>query len=938
MAGVTVTVTTEAGVPLVYQTGNDGRYQAPLRPGQYMISVAPFGFVPYSAGWLVIVNGQTTTHNIQLTSLPRGTVSGQLKEAGTMQPVQGTIRVAGTPVVMPSGPNGWYSLSLPPGQYDLTAVALGHRLGYATVTVTAGNTTNQNFVLIPAPTTLLIDSGQWYYWSQAAYYQAALEDNDYAYDLWTVRDPYSDAPPLDLLTDYEVVIWSAPLDSPGSVIGAGQVISDYLGLGGNLFVSGQNVALMDSILFNPQYWFYGQLKGQYEGKAQEPFVLTGAGGTLFDGLAFTLNGPDSAANQDITDEAAPRDGSLTEVIFRYVDGAPAGLQANACAPFHVVYLGFGLEGVSGAANRADIVQRTYDYFALPEPEYGLDFLPDEIDSLGSPGSQLTFTLTVFNRSETLTDTFQLSLDDPLWPSSLMTTTLTLGPCQGGRTILSVTVPEGLDHGVHESFNISAVSGNFPAYSRQLPVHLKTPDYILLVDDYRWYSQATVFRAALENAGFQYDYWEIGPTENVNGSPSVELLNGYDIVVWYTGYDWYAPINQEQSEALYAYLSEGGRLFLTSQDYMYYHPDDPLTRDYLGVLDYRESVTPTRVFGGDNMALMGNLAGPLPLEYDPYQNFSDGLVPQPGVQVSLWHNEGMAAGLATAGPDWRTIFWAVPFEKLPAGSHATAMNRLVGWLSDLGDSTFAVDQRTGPLTGPGAIRTYTLTLRNIDAGYANQVAITNTLPVSLALDLATISGGASYDPATRQLTWTGELASGASHVISYQAAPADGLPAGTRLDNPVTIYYERHDLRFERIATVWPGAPDLSQSTLQVTSGQNYQPLTYTLTLINSGFAPGANGLISATVRLPDDLGLLTDTLSVSSGQATITGRRLAWSGGILPGEVVTVSVVMTAGLPSFPTWMPATAVIEDGVTEALVRDGAFYLVPYQVYFPAIAKN
>lgn len=53
------------------------------------------------------------------------------------------------------------------------------------------------------------------------------------------------------------------------------------------------------------------------------------------------------------------------------------------------------------------------------------------------------------------------------------------------------------------------------------------------------------------------------------------------------------------------------------------PQTALTRKHLGVLDYRELVTPTAVYANTNLALPGSLAGPVPLDYGPYQNFSDG---------------------------------------------------------------------------------------------------------------------------------------------------------------------------------------------------------------------------------------------------------------------------------------------------------------------------
>ena len=72
--------------------------------------------------------------------------------------------------------------------------------------------------------------------------------------------------------------------------------------------------------------------------------------------------------------------------FRYDDGSPAALQTSLCDPFKIVYLGFGLEGVSGSANREEILTRSFDYFAAPPTEAGLILSPESVDSLVDQGT------------------------------------------------------------------------------------------------------------------------------------------------------------------------------------------------------------------------------------------------------------------------------------------------------------------------------------------------------------------------------------------------------------------------------------------------------------------------------------------------------------------------------------------------------------------------
>ncbi|MEJ2749713.1 MAG: hypothetical protein P8183_17670, partial [Anaerolineae bacterium] len=632
-------------------------------------------------------------------------------------------------------------------------------------------------------------------------YRDSLTALNYSFDTWDIRDPFYGIPTLDDLAPYDIVIWSSPRDSPG-YIGAGDVISDYLGLGGNLLISGQNVGAYDGSGFDIQQWWHNLLEADFRGKTDPDRLLTGAVNSDFEGMTLALNPAGSAQNQTGIDVSRPRSGGLAQSTFFFNDGLSGGLQASYCQPFHIAYFGFGLEGTA-ANDRANLINRSFDYFASPPQTVGLQWEQAAIDDFALAGSQLVYTLTVRNLSETLTDTLHLSSLGGSWSTSLLTKTLTLGACQTGQTVLTIDVPEGVPSDFVHTMQLTAVSGNNPAISQQLPIRHKIPGHILLVDDDRWYNQEEKYQAMLDEMQLDYDLWDIGGDNNVRGSPPQDLLNAYDIVIWYTAYDWFAPVTAVENSRLARYLEQGGRLFLTSQDFLFYHWQSRLAQLYLGVTEYSESVEPHQIYGAGNPLLPPELTGPLPLDYTPYQNFSDGVVPRLGSSPFLWLDKGMAGGTATAGDDWRTVFLSFPLEKLPESDQALMMNGIVGWLSDLGDSTFAVDRRTG---WAGEPRTYTITLRNLPDAPTNQVSLTNTLPVGLSLLPGTISGGAQYDAGTRQLTWTGQLAPGGSQQIVYQAAPEAGLADGMQLNNEATIAYARHALTFTRTVPLWVAAP------------------------------------------------------------------------------------------------------------------------------------
>lgn len=932
---VTVTITTPLGAEIQFVTDENGRYQAKLQPGSYALAAQPFGYTAYTAGGISLTAGQTTVRDIDLARLPGGTVSGIVQDAASPEPLAGVaVTVPGTPVQTTTDEHGRYTINLPAGAYKVRVTAPEHKLGQANVLILPDTAVTQNFSLDSAPAILLVDSGQWYYQSQADYYAASLTALSYAFDTWTIRHPFKDVPTSDDLLAYDNVIWSSPQDSPG-YLGANNVITDYLGSGGNLLISGQNVAYYDGAGFGTQYWWHVLLDAVYQGPAYVTQTIAGAAGTAYEGIWLNLNGPDSAQNQIFADKSSPHKDALTAPTFYFADGQGAGLQAGHCQPFRLSYLGFGLEGVSDAADRAAILDRTFTYFASPRVQFGVRLTPGLVDDFALPGEKLVYTVTVRNLSETLTDTLTLHTATTGWAASLVTPTLTLGPCETGETVVELQVPADAAKDFRHTAQITAVSHNNPAVFSDTVLKHKIPGHILFVDDDRFYDEEGRLLAALDNLGLTYDIWKTGwrPLDG-RGSPPAEFLAAYDMIIWYTGYDWFAPVTPEENAGLAQFLAQGGRLFLTSQDFLYYNLETPLVQKYLGVLDYRESFTPTAVLAGNNPALSPQLAGPEPLDFGVYQNHGDGVIPASGSQPFFWSAQDIPVGVATADT-WRSVFLGIPVETLDDSVLPTAVNDAVAWISDLGDSTFTVNDRVGATGQP---RTYTITLRNAAAAPANQVWLTNTLPAELALVPGTLNGGAVYEAATRQITWQGTLSSGGEKTISYLAFPALWLPPGTAVSNTAAIYYGRHQLRFERTAVTWVEAPDLSASSLTAVSNQPFAAnlVTYTLHLQNNGLTAAGN--ISTVVNLPPAMFPITSSLTSSGGTAFLSDHRIHWQGALSPGGEVTVTLALARIPAAQEEKIPATAVIQDGVTSVILRESWLDLLPYRQYFPVVWQD
>jgi len=615
----------------VVQTDEAGQYSVALPAGVYRLAAEAFAFAPQARSDVAVGFSDTITANFFLDPLPLGTLEGEVRDAETNEPLSVLILVQGTPAsTWSSADSGRYHLDLPTGLYALEARQNGYRrLVTEGLEVQAGQSTQHDLVLTLAPTLLLVDSGWWYYDSHGQTLAQALEDSNYIHDMWEVR-AYTDAPTLDDLLSYEAVIWSSPQDSP-ALIDAGDTISNYLGTGGNLLLTGQDVGFWESgksgVVWHEYYGslLQAELVSDDAGRGD----LIGAPGSILADLVLPLNGPDSDRNQFAPDSIRALDSRIASLAGQYAGDGGGALQAEGCQSYRAVYLAAGLEGLGDRASRAAVVERALDWIGSPHLAAGVDLFPDHQEQVWAEGPDLTYLVTLRNMGQTA-DHFSLELSPSSWATSLWDSTFqteiaespVLEPCAWFTVGLRVQVPAGTAWNVSDTITLTARSLSDPGHTAQATFSSKTPAPILLVDDQRWYDNSGRYRAALQASGLSYDIWNTHQPSAPDVAPSLRRLQRYPVVLWFTGYDWYKTLTPEDEAGLASYLDNGGRLLLTSQDYLYTSGFTDFARHYLGVADYTESLSVTQVVGG--------LDSPLALQpepialYYPFKNWSDAL--------------------------------------------------------------------------------------------------------------------------------------------------------------------------------------------------------------------------------------------------------------------------------------------------------------------------
>jgi uncharacterized repeat protein (TIGR01451 family) len=464
---------------------------------------------------------------------------------------------------------------------------------------------------------------------------------------------------------------------------------------------------------------------------------------------------------------------------------------------------------------------------------------------------------------------------------------------------------------------------------------KTPAPILLVDDDRWYDQEAHYQAALEANGLAYDYWNINAAGWPYNSPPLEILQWYPVVVWFTGYDWYQTLTPEEETRLATYLEDGGRLFLSGQDYLYATGFTDFATDYLGVLTYTEDLTTTVATGvADN--LVGDGLGPYDLNY-PFQNWSDALTATVPTETAFRGGHGAPIGLAHAVPSYRTVFFSYPFETLESGAAEGVMEQVVGWLSWLGTSALAADRT---IVAEGDPLTYTITLRNDGWDDISQAYLLNPIPATTSYIAGSLQPTeAVYYPLTNTVTWDGGIASGQSVIVSYRVDVASPLAPGTVISNVAYVGYDDHYVLFDREVDVRVNVPDLAASTITVDkeTAEHDEPLVYTIVLRNEGIIDASSAVLTNVI--PAHVTHVPGSLSTEgTPPAACDGEKVTWSGPLFLGSPVTITYGVVVSTTRGGLSIRNVAHLEDDFGYVAERTATTFLSPLSQFFPLIMKN
>jgi uncharacterized repeat protein (TIGR01451 family) len=396
-APLSATVVAESDYTTLYASSDPatGLYALPAFSGAYTVTASAPAHLPASAS-ATVQPGLTTTVNLALE--PPGTLAGRVLQAGTALPLLATLTLSPpglTPQVTTDPATGLYSLAAFGGDYTVTASAAGHTPVSASVTLSAGLTTTQDFVLESQACLLLVDDdgGQ----AHETAFHAALADAGYYYQTWDTAA--LGPPPLAALQPYQTVLWfTADHHDAGFpfYILDSSVTADltaYLDGGGHLLLTGHNVNAgnYDTSLFS------NRLATTYNGSLPNTVDYPVSGGGLLSGIDGLLTGSVYSSTEGFTpDYITPAAGAAG--VFTYTTGPWGAGVAHDAGGYRTLNLGFGLEALDDPEQQAETLARGLDWLGCPASPVGLRLSKQAAQETVPAGAPLTYTLTLTNTS------------------------------------------------------------------------------------------------------------------------------------------------------------------------------------------------------------------------------------------------------------------------------------------------------------------------------------------------------------------------------------------------------------------------------------------------------------------------------------------------------------------------------------------------------------
>ncbi|UCE17269.1 MAG: T9SS type A sorting domain-containing protein [Gemmatimonadota bacterium] len=341
--------------------------------------------------------------------------------------------------------------------------------------------------------------------------------------------------------------------------------------------------------------------------------------------------------------------------------------------------------------RADMGAKVFYHFDAPYlwlEEFTLDDSEGNGNGRADAGETADVVVSVLNTSRDATGvTVTLLNDDP--DIEIEQGTSSLGDLAQGEqkdnegNPFSFTVREGsVSHSSLFYVEMGADGGYAIIDSVELIVGTPT---ILLVDDDGGVALEDVYTSALGVRGIFPGEWSVSEL----GCPSVEELQRYEAVIWFTGDDGETSLTSDEQTVIAAFLDEGGRLLVSGSNIGRDLVEDGSASDQTFYTDYlhseyvSDSIVETFLYGVEGDPISGGFTF---LPIDASQTSPSVIAPLEGASTVLTYFATRQTAAIKYDGDYKVVYFAIGIEGINAfvgtnnEARGTLLENAIRWLT------------------------------------------------------------------------------------------------------------------------------------------------------------------------------------------------------------------------------------------------------------------
>jgi hypothetical protein len=191
---------------------------------------------------------------------------------------------------------------------------------------------------------------------------------------------------------------------------------------------------------------------------------------------------------------------------------------------------------------------------------------------------------------------------------------------------------------------------------------------------------------LDILSIPYDYYNAA----IHGTPSLSYLQSHALVIWFTGSDFSSTLSPADENVLIQYLIGGGKLFFSSQDYVWDIKNDgryPTTflRTYLHTTSEGED-TGVNFLTGEDGNPVGDGISSIPMCWTPpsacgFIDYAD-RIDKDADSDYAFRNEAAEYVALTYSGSYEVVFFAFRFEGITLTDRILIMQRIIDFLGPL----------------------------------------------------------------------------------------------------------------------------------------------------------------------------------------------------------------------------------------------------------------